>query len=105
MSAEVLRKAAALMRERAQAATPGPWKVKQHAARDNCKCIKADGTYVAMYAANDAEHIASWDPAMAFSVANLMDHAAEDREETGTYNLGEWVDLLAIARTYLGADS
>jgi hypothetical protein len=117
MTAEVLRQAAALMRERSEAATPGPWtntlgtlsEVWQHESvgTDLMVCDTQD-TYT-IYpedgpgegAAEDAAHIASWHPAVALAVADWLDAAADSAEylppETGQPSLA-----LAVAHAYLG---
>lgn len=118
MSSQILREAAALMRERAEAATDGvcpEWtrSAVRHIAR-NCdiecwhkdsdplvkKYHDADGMPETWTRYDDAEHIASWHPAVALAVADWLDKEAA------------WVDLgaanspdneaLAVARAYLG---
>lgn len=112
MSAETLRRAAALMRERAEAASAGPWKrygmagVAGHdweivdERRVECEC----GEPVALTgcATNaDALHIASWHPAVALAVADWLESVSSD-----TY-LGSITrsKALAVARAYLGEPS
>lgn len=87
MSAEILRKAASLMRERAEAATPGPW-------------IPFDA---------DADHIASWHPAVALAVADWLDATADDWDRSTAPIPVSDIRLdaraaLAVARAYLGSD-
>lgn len=116
MSAETLRRAAALMRERAEAATQtaAPWGV------DEIGGIwgqEADGQPIPI--ANnatdaDAEHIASWHPAVALAVADWLEAKAEQDDKgpcdgagtVGVCNLCEHdyghVAALAVARAYLG---
>ena len=110
MSADVLRRAAALMRERAEGATPGPWE------RDGGWAFAApapeswEGPYLigeTYGTRNDAEHITSWHPAVALAVADLLDAHAEtydgaDLRDGGRYSLeqDDWAD--AAARAYLG---
>lgn len=71
MSADVLRKAAALMRERAEAATGGPWLAYGHT-------VEGAGTvYFDKHSLHgDADHIASWHPAVALAVADWLDDIA-----------------------------
>jgi hypothetical protein len=99
MSADLLREAAALMRERAEAASryePDRW-------------FAHDGSVIAGTAAphqtiapcltyyDDAEHIASWHPAVALAVADLLLEASLDWPE--------YPAALAVARAYLGRES
>ena len=98
MSADVLRKAAALMRERAEAAGPNdPWFTSDDDANTP----------------EDAEHIASWHPAVALAVADWLDatavrvEAAREPKDGGARNHG-WRgsrQALAVARAYLGSDA
>lgn len=97
MSADTLRRAAALMRERAEAATPGPWEVDHfgHGVRErsgrglasahNAKC-------------EVAAHIASWHPAVAMAVAEWLEVTARD---VGTSSLA-FHAATAAATAYLG---
>ena len=113
MSADLLREAAAKMRERAEAATPGPWQVHADDAYQ-VGYARRDGEFdeqpmarVTGYGGTvypwDAEHIASWHPAVALAVANLLDGSA-DRWDAGDLGPEEWDELAAVARAYLGAD-
>lgn len=111
MSAEVLRRAAALMRERAEAAyhpdakyEPGVWLTEHHNSQYNSEpeaChIAEDRRGVYWSVAHSvhipiAEHMAGLDPATAFRIADWLERAARrwwlrDRE------------ALAVARAYLG---
>lgn len=69
-----IRQAVRLMRERAQAATPGPW-----TATDAYPHLVLQGdddmvsTNLAGKPREDAIHIASWTPAVALAVADLLD--------------------------------
>jgi hypothetical protein len=164
MTADVLRRAASLMRERAEAATDGPWVVGDTSAiagvlnldADTCAYCRHDnkpswvgrrdinGTRMRahvhrraepwdgeVYASRDdgdlrvttgtdeygyiepadAQHIASWHPAVALKVARLLDLTAEEWD----YYVGEgntvaqaeryFADQLAVATTYLGESS
>lgn len=83
MTAETLRRAAAKIRETAQAATPGPWwanpiaseaEVDVYAGTGTSEDIAvADGAYRA-----DAEHIATWSPDVAELVAETLELASYD---------------------------
>src|SRR5690349_20508668 len=100
MTAETLRRAAALMRERAEAATPGTWDPQDW---DDTHVVISDPDQdpIADRIADedDALHIASWHPAVALAVAVLLDKEAEAIES------GNWrpcaYDALAVARVYL----
>jgi hypothetical protein len=126
MSAETLREAARLMRERAEAATPGPWRFTDSEAVNDVwdggmVVVSTDADPIANVLdewyepdpgepapINDAEHIASWHPAVALAVADALDlaanlappdpHHGNERCETCG-----WVSALAsVARAYLG---
>lgn len=128
-TSEVLRRAAGLMRERAEAASVGPWKRFGMAGvagkeweivderRVECEC----GEPVALLGCatnQDAEHIASWHPAVALAVADWLeveadridDNLATYRPDQTRYDSADaWVERnhrqgLAVARAYLGAD-
>ena len=112
---ELLRRAADHMRQRANAATPGPW-----LAHDGGLVWPGDlrlGDPVSgSTELPDAEHIASWHPAVALAVADLMDNAADamahdiarlDRRGSGPEAAEEFIALLyepslKVARAYLG---
>ena len=121
MSAERLREAAALMRERAEATSnkgQHPWLMTE-------TNLDADEFDVWTFIENhhwtvavadfdkDAEHIASWHPAVALAVADWLDATADridagrDPKLGGRRNHG-WRgsrEALAVANAYLGADS
>jgi hypothetical protein len=99
MSAELMTRAAALMRERANAATPGPW-LNRRGPREHV--VRADGGSVADTVwREDRRHIASWHPVVALAVADWLDEAAE------SWRLGTDLSLeaLAVAQAYLGEGS
>ena len=118
MSAGTLRRAATLMRERAEAATEGPW------TRGDIDRF-AEGPFTVDYAdvepnvcggidPADAEHIASWHPAVALAVAdwlwetaNLIEvHAGTECAEPCLHPTCRVIDrALAVARAYLGEAS
>lgn len=81
MSAEVLRRAAALMRERAEAATPGPWTCfGDHLVWPSEKGPAANDPILAMVGPDhddSSEHIASWHPAVALAVADWLTYVAD----------------------------
>ena len=91
MSAETLRRAAGLMRERAEAATPGRWHpfgTSIGSEVDGCTCHGGIAPYgheqycgvegpVVTGGEADMRHIASWHPAVALAVADWLDVGAE----------------------------
>ncbi len=103
---EMLREAAELMRQRAKAASEGPWS----AYTDGLVWANRLGDPVsASTEPEDAEHIASWHPAVALAVADWLDAAANREQEyrNGPYQCepieGDEVHAaLTIARAYLG---
>lgn len=125
--AETLRRAAALMRERAEAATPGPWRhTDSEAANDvwngGIVVVSTDGDPIANCEdewyepdpgepapVNDAEHIASWHPAVALAVADWLEAEAESHraDVVGPFPSGccRMSQALAVARAYLGESS
>lgn len=113
MSAELLRRAAALMRERAEAnyVTPSPW---GFAGVDGHGFAVHHGEHdtVALYAnLPDAKHIASWHPAVALAVANLLDSLAEHVESHDCeahcepFGCQPVLEATELARAYLGEDA
>ena len=101
MSAEILRRAAGLMRERAEAASEG---INWWGVEPMTRAL--DATFSPPSAEQDAEHIASWHPAVALAVADWLvaeSHQPETEHEGGAYTTGG-PSLMAIhvALTYLG---
>lgn len=106
MSADVLRRAAALMRERAGAATPGPWTYEpageSECGEPNC-CYEywhdrvwGDGVVQAeIDDAGNAQHIASWHPVVALAVADWLDSEF-------SHPFGPTAEAIDVARAYLG---
>jgi hypothetical protein len=111
--AGTLRRAAKLMRERAEAASPGPWhqmcmgsegclvlndghlRDRKHVSFSGRKEWKADHA--------DATYIASWNPLVAVAVADLLDKLAWMGElDPGLLSRVGCDEALAIARAYLG---
>lgn len=128
MSAELLRRASALMREQAEAATPGPWRFTDSEAVNDVwdggvVVISNDADPIANVQdewyendpgepapVNDAEHIASWHPLVALAVADQLDGAAAIIDEASDGPLaivatGLAEKSLAVARAYLGSDA
>ena len=99
MSEQVLGEAAALMRERAKAATKGPWQVTVDNHRgfnvpEVSVWAPAAGEYVtedvvtgdgSHFQAN-AEHLASWTPEVATAVADFLDFAAKYANQPQPYS-------------------
>lgn len=111
MSAEILRRAASLMRERAEAADTVTWY--------DVETLLAGTTLDPLDALEDAEHIASWHPTGALAVADwltvtawwLEDEWPDDPDapmdwESSTGATAERVKAaLAVARAYLGEET
>lgn len=108
MSADLLRRAAKEMRERAEPmAALAPW------YRMYGNVYHAGGNPIVENTGQlAAEHIASWDPAVAFAVADWLDNEAGHMQAT-TDGLGVhpaqaedvYTFPLAVARAYLGETS
>lgn len=111
MSAERLREAAALMRSRAEGASPGPWSeygypVETVSGEGGESTVRdPDGFDVALLTSDqfdDCSHIASWHPAVALAVADVLDLAAQWVED----HPGSWPPAnkaaLVVANAYLG---
>jgi hypothetical protein len=108
MSADLLRTAATLMRERAQMATSGPWHrvAEIGIATDASSLTHATAHHPAgLYdSIPDAEHIASWHPLVALAVADWLESEA-DRARLAWQTARAPLDAsraLAVARAYLG---
>ena len=98
MSADVLRQAAALMRERAEAVTARLTKCERP---DECSSDGFCGSpQLADMWPNNAEHIASWHPAVALAVADWLDDEADcwDPSFDGIAHYRAYI----VATTYLG---
>jgi hypothetical protein len=110
VNADLLRRAAALMRERAEAATPGEWA----AYRSGSVAARVPGQRIAETVANtfptgngpkhNAAHIASWHPAVALAVADWLDEVGENLSDGigASVTDDERRSALAVARAYLG---
>lgn len=108
MSAEVLREAARLMRERAGAAAftaPSPWHVDGwEICTDDEEPIETISVVTSglhwKEASEQRVHVASWHPAVALAVADWLDNEAE------WWASGERLNhhALAAASAYLGGD-
>jgi hypothetical protein len=98
------------MREKAQAAPQTPWSTQTfpssmsgiHLVSER-HMIVADGMNIAEAEESAIGHIASWHPAVALAVADLLDRVAWmvklDGELAGRVGVDE---TLAVARAYLG---
>lgn len=123
MSAEMLREAARLMRERAHRSADSPWYYREEVAtllghaphtyvRHSVYATDADdgrNTPYVVEANNplDAGHIASWHPAVALAVADLIECIADqwDEWQPPPEVAAQWIQAqraLAVARAYLG---
>lgn len=113
---EMLRRAAALMRERATKAPPGPWFVTDGAARYGglvaapTDVFPEDDGYAghligeSMSPAN-REYVASMHPPVALAVADWLDGVAE-AQSFADQRRAMYVDsALAVARAYLRVES
>jgi hypothetical protein len=114
--ASTMRRAAKLLRERAEKATPGPWD-HMCLGSEGCLVLRASGTIrerghgrVARFGQKDwqadhadAEHVAGMGPLVALAVADLLDKIAWmgelDPDMLGRVGCDE---AIAIARAYLG---
>lgn len=115
-SAQELREAAKLIRERAQAATPGPW---QHMClgSEGCLVLRANGTVrerghgrVARFGQKewkadhaDADYVAGMHPGVALKVADLLGKIAWMGElDPDILSRAGCDEAIAIARAFLG---
>lgn len=110
-AASILRRAAALMRERAQGATPGRWAAAEPTQREGHRVGTADeGDWVAWtgefgeeFSGADAGHIASWHPPAAQAVADWLDAEAERAQalispRSLCRQCGGWLDDVELAQ-------
>lgn len=127
---DTIRRAAALIRQRAEAATAGTWQVESDGAgtlwvQTTMAPIACAGDEADPSVAADAEHVASWHPAVALAVAEAFAHQADDmddygavekplervdgtfttvvKDESGGYRF-DWDATLGAARAYLGVN-
>ncbi len=104
-NADLLRRAAALMRERAQDATPGPWQVDTTDGADYVFdvatggfCFVPDNNCQRPVA--NAAYIASWHPVVARAVADWLDFIAVSSD----FGMEPPIKALRVARAYLGGE-
>lgn len=128
MSADLLRRAAALMRERAEKVTTGPWEFRPRRGFQSMNdspatigFVDTAGYFVMLREGTwatecDMGYIASWHPAVALAVADWLDTAGADIWahgplcECGTgcdaCDDSLWEpharDAITVARAYLG---
>lgn len=120
MSAEVLRRAAALMRERAEAATPGPWSAMDYddyPGDEGVALLGAAATVTSSHMIGyfhvgtqaqmeaDGAHAASWHPAAALEVAVWLEVEAAAIGRWDQSTPAKTTAALAVARAYLGESS
>ena len=106
MSAELLRRAAALMRERAEDAA-APHHPYGDTEMDLVETTAHWSLEISEYVGGDmGEHAASWHPAVALAVADWLDATALELKALGDPPLkiqeGRRSSALAVARAYLG---
>jgi hypothetical protein len=98
--AETMRRAAALMRERAGLVPPPPWFSAVHdvTTHDGLNVIASSGLTVR------AEYVASWHPDVALAVADWLDNEAVNAPGPGDVYLrgGRIAYALTVACAYLG---
>lgn len=104
MSAEVLRRAASLMRKRAEAALAGgaQWTGQHYWVSDYDPSDPSGQTamqrLVGGMDAPDCDHYSSWHPAVALAVADLLVRVADTSDAVGAEPSP---DITVVARTYL----
>ena len=123
---DTLRAAAALLRQRAGAATSGPWRAyhgPEHADEaivtydDDLSIALCGEEHEPQFTDGDAEHIASLHPLVAFSLAPLLEQLAGRADMVtasvkspqlaaavvGSHIVG-YVEAVRFARAYLGEE-
>ena len=108
MTAALLREAAQMLREKAEAATPGPWRLNDWSGV-MVETASPPNRGAAMIADADdepvnAEFIALADPTVALAVADLLDGWADDiAQHGGSHRSDE--RALTVARAVLRRES
>ena len=104
MSAELLRRAASLMRERAERGPDHPWTVDSD---DQIIAAYSLGEVVIADYINETwtEHIASWHPTVALAVADWLSDALEAHLHVRVGNHPSYLKAVEVARAYLGEDA
>lgn len=107
MSAETIREAAALMRARAEKATPGHYGYvsKVTGPVSFVTRITSEGNVIAEKRDSgqgilDLHHLSYWSPDVALAVADLLDGLARDEPWDFRHD-----EAVAVALTYLGRES
>jgi hypothetical protein len=113
VSAETLRRAAVLMRARAEAATGATHRWDNIPAGAGVSRVFCGQVLIAKTDErigqddHNAQHIASWHPAVALAVADLLEAVTETGVSDALFR--QWLDhdrsgqaALAVARAYLG---
>jgi len=109
MTADLLRRAAKLMRERADAALSGPWVTdgaEIHEMETGERLWVGETLDIEDREQGEwnAQHIASWHPAVALAVADWLDYVAENPMFVG--QIPKYSTFAqAVARAYLGESS
>lgn len=112
MSADLLRRAAAKIRENAEVATPGPWESRRSQQADYIGFTDTAGFFAIARQSTwgtkgDVEHIASWHPDVALAAAKWLDMTADHMDPELTLDGGcsdcEVDGAMEFARAYLGA--
>ncbi|MBN0040233.1 hypothetical protein JN535_08660 [Cellulosimicrobium cellulans] len=109
MSADLLRRAAAKIRDTAQAATPGPWEQEGSSIAAGefiiLDALPDGGTGTWTKQTADAAHVAMWSPLVAELVAQWLDDAAR-RDERKPRPMGPHdVQAHRLALFILGEDA
>jgi len=112
------------MRERAEAATSGPWQVDDWKPKGGWPRIVADsgesligGDILVAHAyypgadGESAEHIASWHPAVALAVVEVLEAAAAEADDLDEFDgfdplaaIPGYAQTVALALAYLGEE-
>lgn len=105
MSGELLREAARLMRERAEAVTSGgQWTGGHYWITDYDPSDPTGQTAMQRLIGGmdspDCDHYSAWPPPVALAVAELLDTAPDTGSSSITYHAA-----VAVARAYLGVPS
>lgn len=120
MSAQRLRDAAKTLRERAEAATPGPWRAMEHDNYPGDEGVALLGSaptvtgshmigyfHVGEQAQMEADGAlaATMHPGVALALAQVLESLAFDREVNDEIDGRTWSELLAVADLILGSQS
>lgn len=108
MSADLLREAAALMRERANDAT---YTYASHHPKAGQVVPWFEGGDVYSFDEGDGPHIMAWSPAVALAVADWLEATARELESLGNPDLsahpldGRRTAAIAVANAYIRRES